>query len=106
MENSPLSSLHLVMTSVLDEIQSSNIRVDITRGRRFERLEEVLQMIPVSIKFIPYWMLGLSKIDDKIIYSWCFNFVQCFDLISSTTIDELIETLKSLCVEIKLVKCH
>ena len=34
--------------------------------------------------------------DDKIIYSRCFNFVECFDSTSFSTIIILIETLESL----------
>ena len=60
MENSPLSSLPLVVTSVLEEIQSSSNRVDTIRGRTHERLEQLLQMIHVSINFIKYKMIGLS----------------------------------------------
>ena len=68
-ENSLLFSLHLVMASVLEEIQSSNVRVDTTRGQTLEGLEELLQMIPTSINFILYYMIGSSRIDDKVIYS-------------------------------------
>ena len=34
--------------------------------------------------------------DDKIICSWCFNFIECFDSISFGTIIVLIKTLESL----------
>ena len=34
--------------------------------------------------------------DDKIIYSWCFNYVEYFDLTSFVAIIVLIKTLESL----------
>ena len=34
--------------------------------------------------------------DDEIIYSWCFNFVECFDLTSSAAIIVLVKNLESL----------
>ena len=33
--------------------------------------------------------------DDEIIYSWCFNFVNCYDLTSSTTIIVWVKNLES-----------
>ena len=53
-ENSLLSSLPLVVTSVLEEIQLSSNRVDTSRGRTLEQLGDVFQMIPISINFIIY----------------------------------------------------
>ena len=41
-------------------------------------------------------MIGLSRIDDKIIYSRYFNFVECFDSTSFATFYVLIKTLESL----------
>ena len=41
-------------------------------------------------------MIGLSRIDDKFIYSWYFKFFESFDSTSSVAIDVLIETLESL----------
>ena len=41
-------------------------------------------------------MIGSSRIDDKIIYSWCFNFVEYFDSTSFATIDVLVKTVESL----------
>ena len=34
--------------------------------------------------------------DDKIIYSWCFNFVECLDSTSSAASIILIKTLESM----------
>ena len=34
--------------------------------------------------------------DDEIIYSWCFNSIECFDSTPSTTIIILVKNLKSL----------
>ena len=34
--------------------------------------------------------------DDEIIYSWCFNVVECFDLTPSTAIIFLADNLESL----------
>ena len=34
--------------------------------------------------------------DDEIIYSWCFKFVECFDLTSSAAIIVLVKNLESL----------
>ena len=34
--------------------------------------------------------------DDEIIYSWCFNSVECFDSTSSAAIIVLVENLESL----------
>ena len=53
-ENSTLSSLPLVVTSILEEIQSFSDCVDPARGQTLERLEELLQMILESIKSILY----------------------------------------------------
>ena len=33
--------------------------------------------------------------DDEIIYSWCFNFVECFDSTSSAAIVVLVETWRA-----------
>ena len=44
-------------------------------------VEEIFQMIHVSMNFILYQMIGLHIMDDDIIYSWCFKFVECFDSI-------------------------
>ena len=71
-------------------------RVDTARGWVLEQLEELLQMIPISIKFILYQRIGSFRIDDKIIYYWYFNFVECFDSTSSDAIDTLIKNLESL----------
>ena len=45
--NTPLSSLPLVVTSVLEDIQLSNNHVDTTRSQTLEWLEELIQMIQV-----------------------------------------------------------
>ena len=34
--------------------------------------------------------------DDEIIYSWCFNFVECFDSTPSIAIIVLVEKLEEL----------
>ena len=48
---------------------------------------EELQMIPISMNFIIYEMIELSRIYDEIIYSWCFNFIEGLDSMSSASID-------------------
>ena len=53
-DNSLLSSLLLVVTNILKEIQLSSDSVDTARGWLLERLEELLQMIRVSMNFILY----------------------------------------------------
>ena len=40
-------------------------------------------------------MVGLPRMDDEIIYYWCFNFVECFDSTPSTAIIILVEDLES-----------
>ena len=90
------SSLPLMVTSVLDKIQSSSDHVDTARVRTLEQLEELLQTIHISRYFILYYMIGSYRIDDKIIYSWCFKFVECFDSASFIAFNVLIKTLESL----------
>ena len=58
--------------------------------------EELFQMIAKSMNFMLYWMVGSSTIDERIIYSWCFIFVECLDLTSSAAIDILIQNMESL----------
>ena len=41
-------------------------------------------------------MILSSRIDDEIIHYLCFNFVKCFDSMSSATIDILVKNLESL----------
>ena len=53
-KDSPLSSLPFMMMCFLEEIQSSNNYVDIFSGRMLERVQELLQMISVSMNFILY----------------------------------------------------
>ena len=54
MENSPLSSLALIVTSVEEEILLSNNRVDISRGWTLKQFQELIQMIHISMKFVLY----------------------------------------------------
>ena len=70
MENYPLSSLPLVVMSVLAEIQSSSDYVNTARGWTLEQLEELTSNDPCKYKL--YLIL-----DDTIIYSRCFKFVEC-----------------------------
>ena len=51
MENAPLYSLPLVLMSVLEEILSFSDCEDICRGQMLEQLEELLQMIHLSMNF-------------------------------------------------------
>ena len=41
-------------------------------------------------------MIGSPRMDDEIIYSWCFNSVECFDSRSCAAIIALVENLESL----------
>ena len=59
-EKSPLSSLTLMVSSVSKEVQLSNNYVDTVRGQTLERIQELLQMIPVNKKFTIYKMIGSS----------------------------------------------
>ena len=54
LENSPLSSLPLVMTSVLEKILLPGDCVGTARGLMLERLQEILLMISISMSFILY----------------------------------------------------
>ena len=63
-ENSLLSSLLFMVTSGLEEIQSSSNYVDTARGKTLERLEELLSNDPCKYGF--YYIL-----DDRIISSQC-----------------------------------
>ena len=56
-KNSLLSSLPLVVTSVLEEIQSSRNHVDTARGQTLEWLQEIVRMIPIGMNFIIYHMV-------------------------------------------------
>ena len=49
-----MSSLPLMVMNILEEIQSSSDCVDIARGQMLEGLEELLQIIPISMNFILY----------------------------------------------------
>ena len=40
-------------------------------------------------------MIGSPRINDEIIYSWCFNSVECFDSTPSAAIIILYEDLES-----------
>ena len=53
-------------------------------------------MIHVNMNFILYYMIGSSRMDDEIIYSWCFNSVEYFDSTSSVAVIVLVENSKSL----------
>ena len=61
-KNSHVSSLYLTVTSVLEEIQLSNDRMDNARGRTLEWLKELFPDDPCKYKFY-------SILDDR-----CFNF--------------------------------
>ena len=41
-------------------------------------------------------MIVSPRMDEEIIYSWCNNYVECFDSISSATIIVLVENLEGL----------
>ena len=60
MENSPLSSIHLAMTSVQEEIQLSKDCMDTARGRMPKQLEELLSNDPCKYELY-------SLLDDRII---------------------------------------
>ena len=85
-----------MVSSVEEEIQSSRDYVDTTRGRTLERLEELFHMTTISTNFFIYLTIGSSRIDDEIIYSWCFIFVKCFDSTSSAATDILIKNFEEL----------
>ena len=63
------SPLPFVVTSFLEEIQSSSDHVDTARVQMLKQLEKLLKMIPISMNFILYYIIGSPKIDDKIICS-------------------------------------
>ena len=75
--------------------------MDTARCWTLQQIGYLLHIIPVSMNFILYWTIGSSRIDDKIIYSWCFNFVECFDLPSSITIWPCFVTLYVLTMRSK-----
>ena len=83
-KNSHVSSLYLAVTSVLEEIQLTNDRMNTARGRTLEWLKELFSNDPYKYKFY-------SIQDDR-----CFKFVKYFDSTSSVAINVLIENLESL----------
>ena len=86
MENSPRSSLPLVVMSILGKIQSSSDRINSTRGRTLEWFEELFSYYTYKYEFY-------SILDYRIIYSWCFNVVEYFDSTSFIIIDVLIKNI-------------
>ena len=68
--------------------------MDTARGRTLEQLKNSFK-IHVIMNFILYLMIGSPRMDDEIIYSWCFNSVECFDSTPSAAIIVLDEDLES-----------
>ena len=75
-ENSPLYSLPLIVTSVQQEIQSFGDHVNTARGRTLERLEEL-----PSDDLCNYEVYSI--LDNRIIYAWCFNIFFILDILDN-----------------------